>query len=198
MARIRYDQYLLSEEGLFVITNSDSESATDIIPQSLSNPPIKMKILNAKHIIKDNYEVSDFFPIYTKTTHDVKSKKDLSKLISGELPNWRLVGVNFCLDGCDLFYIKKHSSLHLSEVDHINLLCCHFEELQLEFIVDYKDDFSPQRYVAKMRQKRNTAMGFSVQLTEYYGNRKVRKIEFSEWESGSDLFDGHLCHITEY
>lgn len=207
MARIEYDVYLSNSDAMVVISNAYNDDAMDITPESLSNPPIKMRILDVKYdkdIASGKY--SDFFRADSEHRGNEIFTTNLPRLLNGEIPNWRLTGVNFAIEGMDLFIINTDTNLSLADPETVrngyeceNMICLGFDYLLLEFTVDYTDDSPSRRYIAELRYEGDSPIGeFKAKITEYIGKRKIRKIEFSEYKFETNSVHGHPCHITEY
>lgn len=178
MARIMYDRYLTDADCSVNITNADTEYLTTTVPESFINPPIKMRFLSTGG--------KSFEELCLDAVGDDEieiSREDTLRMVRGELPGWRLVGVQFTASGG---FFASGVSFFFVERD------C----LEVELEVDYADGLPPRHYVGKITHNRKD--GIKTEIIEFLGKRKVRKMRFSENEYGSNCIPGHVCHITEY
>lgn len=200
MARIRYDSYILDGDTLFTITNADTEFLMDVTSESFTNPPIKMRFLNTGYrsfeelclraIERDEIEIED---------------EDVLRMVNGELPGWRLVGAEFEPDnGFSAYYANEHPGTATAPSEKYNYhnvkgASFHFLAgggcLEVELEVDYADGFPARRYIGKVMDIDGE---YTTEVIEYFGKRKIRKMEFSEGDYGDERIPGRLCHITEY
>lgn len=167
MARIMYDRYLTDADCSVNITNADTEYLTTTVPESFINPPIKMRFLSTGG--------KSFEELCLDAVGDDEieiSREDTLRMVRGELPGWRLVGVQFTASGgFSAFYANEHPT-------------------------EAADGLPPRHYVGKITHNRKD--GIKTEIIEFFGKRKVRKMRFSENEYGSNCIPGHVCHITEY
>lgn len=195
MARIKYDRYLLDGSGLITITNSDADYFADISLASFVNPPIKLKFIN--------FNTTSFEQLCLRAVDRdeiVLSDDETIRIARGELSGWRLVGAEFSPEhGLSVFYVKEPSVLSPEAISKTDSVSFHFltgsGHLEVEIEVDYNDGLPVRRYIGELIDKNSEYSGI---VTEYFGKRKVKKIEFSENETGDDRIPGYLCHITEY
>lgn len=196
MARIRYNSYILDGDALFTITNADNDYFTDTTSESFTNPPIKMRFLNSRHSFKelclhaidrDEIEIED---------------EDVLRMVNGELPGWRLVGAEFEPDnGFSTYYANERPGTAVAPSEKYNYhnvegASFHFlAGVEVELEVDYADGFPARRYVGKVMDIDGK---YTTEVIEYFGKRKIRKMEFSEGDYGDKRIPGRLCHITEY
>lgn len=202
MARIRYDRYLLDEDQLVTITNADTDYLTKTVPESFTNPPIRMKF--------QNIDMISFETMCHNAINDdeiVIDDKDVLRMVRGELPGWRLVGAEFEPDnGFSAYYANENPMLQLISPDAIRQdyrsaegVSFHFLAgrgcLEVELEVDYADGLPIRRYVGNVTDNNGK---YVTEVTEYFGKRKIRKLEFAEGEYGDKNITGRLCHVTEY
>lgn len=198
MARIRYDCYLHDEYDFVTITNTDADIMEAITPESLINPPIRMKFLRTP---ESSFEQFCYycFEYHNENNPGFKmSPTDGAKMLHGELPGWRLVGMRFAPEyGFWGYYINEELAAHtnIDEQNNASIMVQFGDDIEVELEVDYADGLPIRRYICKVGDCSN---GFATEITEYLGKRKVRKLEYSENEPGEDGKNGWLCHITEY
>ena len=134
------------------------------------------------------------------------SREDTLRMVRGELPGWRLVGVQFTASGgFSAFYANEHPTEALARSEDkysyifasgVSFFFVERDCLEVELEVDYADGLPPRHYVGKITHNRKD--GIKTEIIEFLGKRKVRKMRFSENEYGSNCIPGHVCHITEY
>lgn len=199
MARIRYDQYLYDADYLYTITNADTEYLTNTVPESFTNPPIKLRFLNTGD--------KNFERLCLDAVNDDEitiPKEDVLRMVRGQLSGWRLVGAQFSpTGGFSAYYANERPTLPSHSNASYNYgaskgISFYFVErrcLEVELEVDYGDGLPTRHYVGNVTQGKK---GITCVVTEYWGKRKIRKVEFSEEEHSNTPICGHLCHITEY
>lgn len=201
MARIMYDRYLTDADCSVNITNADTEYLTTTVPESFINPPIKMRFLSTGG--------KSFEELCLDAVGDDEieiSREDTLRMVRGELPGWRLVGVQFTASGgFSAFYANEHPTEALARSEDkysyifasgVSFFFVERDCLEVELEVDYADGLPPRRYIGKVTD--NEEDGIKTEIIEFLGKRKVRKMRFSENEYGSNCIPGHVCHITEY
>lgn len=198
MARIKYDRYLLDGDDLVTITNTDSDTLEAITPESFTNPPIKMRLLR---IPESDYErlCYDCFEHHNENYPNFEvSLADGEQMLRGELPGWRLVGVKLAPElGLWGYYVNEQLAKqeYLNKREGAEVFVRFPDDIEVELEVDYVDGLPARHYICKVG---DCSSEFATEITEYLGKRKVRKLEYSEGESGGDDRKGWLCHITEY
>ncbi len=198
MARIKYDRYLLDGDDLVTITNTDSDTMEAITPESFTNPPIKMRLLR---IPESDYErlCYDCFEHHNENYPNFEvSLADGEQMLRGELPGWRLVGVKLAPElGLWGYYVNERLAKQedLNKREGAEVFVRFPDDIEVELEVDYVDGLPARHYICKVG---DCSSEFATEITEYLGKRKVRKLEYSEGESGGDDRKGWLCHITEY
>lgn len=198
MARIRYDCYLLDEYRLVTITNTDADNMEGITPESFTNPPVRMRFLRIPGLDFERF-CYDCFEHHNENNPGFEvSPLDGEKMLRGELPSWRLIGVKFAPElGLWGYYVNEQ----LAELEDLNVregaeVFVRFpDDIEVELEVDYADGLPARRYICKVG---DCSSEFATEITEYLGKRKVKKLEYSEGGSGEDARKGWLCHITEY
>lgn len=201
MARIMYDRYLTDADCSVNITNADTEYLATTVPESFINPPIKMRFLSTGG--------KSFEELCLDAVGDDEieiSHEDTLRMVRGELPGWRLVGVQFTASGgFSAFYANEHpiETLAPSEgkcsytfASGVSFFFVERDCLEVELEVDYDDGLPTRRYIGKVTY--DDEVGVSTVLIEFLGKRKIQKMQFSENEYGNERIPGHVCHITEY
>ncbi len=198
MARIRYDRYLFDKDDLATITNTDSDTMEEVITESFTNPPIKMRFLRIPGLDFEWF-CRDCFEHHNENNPDFEvSLADGEKMLRGELPGWRLVGVKFAPElGFWGYYVNEQLAKQedLNKRDGAEVFIRFPDDIEVELEVGYADGLPARHYICKVG---DCSSEFATEITEYLGKRKVRKLEYSESESGGDDRKGWLCHITEY
>lgn len=205
MARIRYDRCLKDVDELIVISNTDSERAVDVTSESFENPAIKFRILETTggEDLLAAFDVSD-----SSTSVAVYNElRDCApQLISGQLPGWRLVGINFSPTCLMMYYVNPRvtgeevcGDIRYDDAAVYCISCDDNWSIAMEFEVDYADGLPSRRYIAKMVYIGGPLENgqLHVVIDEYYGKRKIRRLEFTEGETAAPE-QLQLCHITEY
>ncbi len=200
MARMVYDRYLLDDENLVTISNADTDYLTDTVPASFINPPIKMRFLNTGDL--------NFEELCLSAVNDDENKisqEDVISMVRGELLGWRLVGAEFSRSGGFSAYYANENPFQTPTqkgkysyiaAEGISFFFIEYNCLEVELEVDYADGLPARRYIGQVTHDDKT--GVNTTIIEFLGKRKIRKIEFSEYESGDERIPGHLCYITEY
>lgn len=201
MARIMYDRYLTDADCSVDITNADTEYLTTTVPESFTNPPIKMRFLNTGE--------KSFEELCLDAVDDDEieiSCEDTLRMVRGELPGWRLVGTRFTASGgFSAYYANENPTRILppskSKCDYtakagVSFFFVERSFLEVELEVDYADGLPARHYIGKVSH--DDEVGVSIMVLEFLGKRKIRKMQFSEYEYGSERIPGHVCHITEY
>lgn len=201
MAVITYDRYLTDADCSVDITNADTEYLATTVPESFINPPIKMKFLNTGG--------KSFEQLCLDAVGDDEieiSREDTLRMVRGELPGWRLVGTQFTASGgFSAFYANEHPLKMLTPskgkcsytfVTGVSFFFVERDCLEVELEVDYADGLPARRYICKVTYDEEA--GIKTEIIEFFGKRKVQKMEFSEYEYGNERIPGHICHITEY
>ncbi len=208
MARIEYVVYSPDENELINITNADNDRAEEITQETLSNPPMKMRILDVKDSTYRQYSDANIFSVCTmdENCRPVEFEESLPHLVHSVLPGWRLIGANFSFNGCFLYYINEIPKSYSSEADIQNnyeqvcISCRSIEYLKMEFVVNYADDLPARRYEAEIayaNMEATSARTCKAIVTEYLGKRKICKTWFDESEEPNDV-SGYPCHIVKY
>lgn len=201
MARIMYDRYLTDIDCSIDITNADTEYLTSTVPESFINPPIKMNFLNTG---ETSFEE---LCLYAVNTDEIEiPREDTLRMVRGELPGWRLVGVQFTVSGgFSAFYANEHPSglpvpsegkYSYTFASGVSFFFVEDDCLEVELEVDYADGLPPRRYIGRVTYDEED--GVKTEIIEFLGKRKIRKMQFSENEYGNKWMPGHVCHITEY
>ena len=202
MARIQYDRYLQDVDELIVVTNTDSERAVDVVPESFENPTIKFRILDVTNS-EDPLAAFDISDTSTSETVYRELQGRVKELVNGQIPGWRLIGVEFSPMLLEMYYVNPRTTGEETcgdiKYDTATVYCIDCTDnwsITMELEVDYGDGLPSRRYIAKMKlddiPRDNT---LRIAIDEYYGRRKVRRLEFTE---GEETTQGQLCHITEY
>lgn len=198
MARIKYDRYLLDEDDLITITNTDSDTMEAITPESFTNLPIKMRLLRIPGSDFERF-CYDCFEHHNENYPDFEVlPADGARILRGELPGWRLVGVKFAPElGLWGYYVNEQLAKQkkLDKREGAEFFVRFPDDIEVELEVDYADGLPTRRYICKVG---DCSSEFATEITEYLGKRRVKKLEYSEDESGEDSRKGWLCHITEY
>lgn len=204
MAKITYGLYLDHAPHCYIISNADTQYAEDIVPDSFTNPPIKMTILEA-----DQDELGYMFDVNENPQNHPELVKNLTQALRGELPGWALTGVNVSADGLYLIYSTKHEPVMTDN----ELLCGDgvvftYGNFKLLFEADHADGMPVERYEVKhckvpRGKSKDTGhvadMVDAVYVTEYIGKRKHRYIELRKDEHSQPFIPGkQYCLITEY
>lgn len=202
MAKIIYERFLLLPDSIVTITNADTDYLTTTTPESFINPPIKMRFLNTGGI--------SFEELCQRAVDDDEfeiSHEDTLRMVRGELPGWRLVGIQFSVSGGLSAYYANENPPQTTPTG--NAHCYTFAKgmsfffveddcLEVELEVDYADGLPMRRYIGKVSHDETT--GLCTEIVEFLGKRKIQKLQFSETgckDEGKQL-PGCLCHITEY
>lgn len=197
MARIIYDCYLYNIDGLITITNANTDSYTEVIEESLTNPPLKIRF---PKISEDDLEklCRYWFEHHNENNpQSGVSPTDGARMLRGELLGWRLIGVDFTPElgawGC---CVNEQQALQaISENrDYEGIMVRFSDNIELELEIDYADGLPVRRYYCVIG---DSSSEFATEVTEYLGKRKVRKIEYDEGMDNKKN-DKWLCHITEY
>ena len=203
MARIRYDRYLKDIDELVVISNTDGERDVDVTAESFKNPAIKFRILDGTGLddpltafdIKNGSKSEE---IYSQL------RDNASELVAGQLPDWKLTGVCLSPTLLSMHYVRLNPEGEETcgniRYDTAIAHCISYADnwsITMELEVDYADGLPPRRYILKMNlvYPSPDCDRLHVVIDEYFGKRKVRRLEFTERE-GTEL--EQLCHITEY
>lgn len=212
MAKMTYGIYLDHAPHCYVISNADVEYAEDTVPESFTNPPIKMTILAT-----DSTDLQYVFSANDNTQNHPELIGNLMQALRGELPGWALTGVNIGADGLYLIYRTEHDPV----LDDDGNLCgdgqvCPYGYFKLVFEVDHADGMPVERYVVEHRKVpryilehrkapdpqaagRDMREEHIVCITEFIGTRKRRYIELRGDNHGQPFIPGkQYCLITEY
>lgn len=195
MARIKYDLYLQDVDELIVISNANQERSVDIFPESFENPALSFVSFETESVKYDfaHFEVSG--------TDEVRRELDgrVEDLLRGRIPEWRLIGLNLSPTGLSMYCVAARpngkNDCDGVKYDEAFLVFCPDEAPKLELVTNYDDGLPPRRHIVEMKYLDELANILYVVVTEYFGKRKVRRIEFTEGEGAKE---GQLCHITEY
>lgn len=203
MARIRYDRYLKDIDELVVISNTDSERDLDVTAESFKNPAIKFRILEGT----GPGEPFSAFSLSNGSTSEAvypQLRDNVSKLVAGQLPGWRLIGVCLSPTLLTMRYARLNPEGEdaCSDIryDSAVVHCISYADnwsITMELEVDYADGLPPRRYIIKMNlvYPSSDCDCLHVTIDEYFGKRKIRRLEFIEGE-GTEL--EQICRITEY
>ncbi len=193
MARIQYGCYLLGDAHCYVITNADLDYAEDVTDESFTNPPIKMTVETVDGSWEDVFDAQENFMNHSKL------QENLMAVLRGEMPEFRLTGVNINDMGVYLVY---YSTLPPEKFDDGTegssggqvIVCGDFTIL---FEVEYPDGSPSKQY--RVKSKRTGVSERQTQITEYVGGHKYRKLEFCDKHPGIPYVPGgQYCIITEY
>lgn len=199
-----YGIYLDHAPHCYIISNADTEYAEDTVPESFTNPPIKMTILETS-----DKNLSRVFDANENFQNHPELVDNLMQALRSELPGWALIGVNVNADGLYLIYRTEHKPV-LSDG---GVLCddgqvCLYGDYKLLFEVDHADGMPVERYEVehrKIQQENSEGMNctadmiHAVYITEYVGKRKRRFIELRQDNHGQPFVPGkQYCLITEY
>lgn len=198
MARIKYDRYLLDDKGIITITNADTDDFMKTVPDSFTNPPLKIKFPEEIEMRLEQF-CRDWFEYHNENYPDSEvSPADGARMLRGKLPGWRLVGANFAPElGLWGYCVNERMAMQtdVSGQNDEGVMVQFGDDIEVELEVDYADGLPIRRYVCKVG---DDSSGYTTEVTEYLGKRKVRKLEYSEDDGGVDSADGWLCHVTEY
>lgn len=203
MARIRYDRYLKDIDELVVISNTDGERDVDVTAESFKNPAIKFRILDGTGL-DDPLTAFDISNGSTSEAIYSQLRDNASELVAGQLPDWKLTGVCLSPTLLSMHYVRLNPEGEETcgniRYDTAIAHCISYADnwsITMELEVDYADGLPPRRYILKMNlvYPSPDCDRLHVVIDEYFGKRKVRRLEFTERE-GTEL--EQLCHITEY
>lgn len=191
MAKMTYGIFLEHMHHCYIISNAGTEFAEDTIPESFTNPPIKMTILET-----DCAELQYVFSASDNEQNHPELVNNLMQALRGELPGWALTGVNVAADGIYLVYRTEHEPV----LSGSGLLCgdgqvCLCGNCKLLFEVDYADGLPVERYKVEVYKVSETR---GVYITEFTGARKRRLLELRDDNHGQPEKYGRYCRITEY
>lgn len=195
MARIKYGCYLLEDANCYVITNADLDYAEDVTDESFTNPPIKMTVEE----IDMDWEHA--FDAEGNPMNHSKLCDNLIAVLRGEMPEFRLTGVNVDEDGVYLVY---YSTLPPEEyydgtTGYSGGQVCICGKFTILFEVTYLDGSPAKQY--RIESKATGKNHDKLRITEYVGGHKSRKLEFCDPPTGTPYpYNGNsvYCIITEY
>lgn len=194
MARIKYDRYLLGDGELITITNADTDGFMETVPESFTNPPLRITFLRL-HMSSLEESCRYYFEYHNENNPDFNvSPADGARMLRGELPGWRLVGLKFAPE-LGLWGYCANEQMSTDGQNDTGIMIRFADDIEVEVEVDYADGLPVRRYICKIG---DNSSGYATEITEYLGKRKVRKLGYSENEPGEDDINGWLCHITEY
>ncbi len=198
MARIEYGLYLNGENHCYVISNAGTRYAEDIVDETFTNRSIKMTVEAISHSWKYTFDASD------NPYNHPEIQDNLEAVLRGELPHWRLTGVNIDKDGVYLVYYttEPEAVLDNGEESRGGQVCV-FGDYTLLFEVEHTDGSPTERYrvketeVPKIGNPNRTTK--EIQITEYVGDHKRRELVIRGDEHGHSRHMGkQYCVITEY
>lgn len=193
MARIKYGCYLLEDLHCYVITNADLDYAEDVTDESFTNPPIKMTVE------KIDRDWESAFDAEENPMNHSKLQDNLMAVLRGELPEFRLTGVNVNESG---IYLVYYSTLPPEKFNDGTegysggqiLVCGNYTIL---FEVEYLDGSPAKQY--RVESKKIGICRHQTQITEYLGGHRQRKLEFCDKHPSIPYVPGgQYCIITEY
>lgn len=193
MARIKYGCYLFDDSSCYVISNADTDYAEDVVDETFTNPPIKMTV---EEIDRD-WERA--FDAKENPMNHPKLQDNLMAVLRGELPEFRLTGVN--VDGNSI-YLVYYSTLPPEKFyddteGYSGGQVLVYGDYTILFETKYLDGSPTKQYRVESKK---TDKGFSrIQVTEYIGGHKHRKLEFCDSDPRIPSLPGQqYCVITEY
>lgn len=211
MAKMTYGIFLEYTHHCYIISNAGTEFAEDTVPESFTNPPIKMSVLET-----DCTELRYMFSATDNAQNHPELVSNLMQALRGELPGWALTGVNVAADGVYLICRTEHEPVSLDD----DLLCGDGQVLvsgnyKLRFEIDHADGLPVEcyevehsevpQYVLEHRKApdpqatgRDTYGVSVVRITEFIGTRKRRSLELRDDNHGQPMEYGQYCRITEY
>ena len=193
MARIKYGCYLLEDAHCYVITNADLDYAEDVTDESFTNPPIKMTV----EAVDRDWESA--FDAEENPMNHSKLCDNLMAVLRGEMPEFRLTGVNVDETGIYLVYystLPPEKFYDGTEGYSGGQILVH-GNYTLLFEVAYLDGSPVKQY--SVESKKAEDGDNRIQVTEYVGGHKYRKLEFCDKHPGIPYAPGgQCCIITEY
>lgn len=198
MARIEYGLFLNKKNHCYVISNAGTKYAEDIVDETFTNPPIKMTVEAISHGWEYAFNASD------NPCNHPALEDNLSAVLRGEFPEWRLTGINVDRDGIYLVYYTTGSEAVLCNGDESRGgQVCVYGDCTLLFEVEHAGSYPTERY--RIKETKVPEIGHpnrttrEIQITEYVGNRKRRELVIRGDNHGHS---GHIgrqyCIITEY
>lgn len=198
MARIKYDRYLLDDENLITITNADTDDFLKMLPESFTNPPLKIKFPEEIEMRLEQF-CRDWFEYHNENYPDSEVlPTDGARMLLGELPGWRLIGARLAPElGLWGYCVNERMAMQAngSRQNDEGVMVQFSDNIEVELEVDYADGLPVRRYICKVG---DSASEYATEVTEYLGRRKVRKLEYSEDANNGNNRNHWLCHITEY
>lgn len=191
MARFKWDCFLLDESSCYTISNADLDYAEDVTDESFTNPPIKMTVEAAER-------GWDAFDGTENSMNHTLLQENLMAVLRGELPEFRLTGVNVASDGIYLVYEStlEPEGFIDGTTGYSGGQVLVYGDFTILFEVEHLDGSPTEQYRVEYRGKGENC---GTTVTEYVGGRKRRKLEFTEPGPGIPYQWGRqYCIITEY
>ena len=199
MARKKYGLYRNEENHCYVISNAGMKYAEDIANETFTNLPIKMVVKSFSHSWEYTFNASD------NPCNHPEIQDNLIKILRGELPEWRLTGVNVSKYGIYLVYYTTGSKVISDDGSetYSGGQICVYGDCTLLFEVAHSDSPLPKQYRVKVLKVPGvmdpSTKVTKVQITEYIGKRRCRTLEIREDNHGKPYIAGQqYCVITEY
>lgn len=193
MARIKYGCYLLEDAHCYVITNADLDYAEDVTDESFTNPPIKMTV----EAVGRNWERA--FDAEENPMNHSKLQENLMAVLRGEMPEFRLTGVNINDTGMYLVYCSTLPPEQFNDgtEGYSGGQVIVDGDFTILFEVEYLDGSPAKQY--RVESKKTGVCQRQTQVTEYIGGHKCRKLAFCGKPPGIPYVpSGQYCIITEY
>lgn len=193
MARIKYGCYLFEDSSCYVISNADTDYAEDVVDETFTNPPIKMTV---EEIDRD-WERA--FDAKENSMNHSKLQENIMAILRGELPEFRLTGVNIDEDGIYLVYYSTlpPEKFYDGTEGYSGGQVLVYGNFTILFEVEYLDGSPAKQY--RVESKKTGVCRRQTQITEYVGGHKYRKLEFCDKHPGIPYVPGgQYCITTEY
>lgn len=211
MAKMTYGVFLEHMHHCYIISNAGLDFAEDTVPESFTNPPIKMTVLRT-----DSEDLRYAFSATDNDWNHPELVDNLERALRGELPGWVLTGVNVAADGIYLIYRTEHEPF-VAEDGFLrgDGQVIPLGDYKLLFEIDRADGLPVERYEVEYRHVpeyvlehreapdpraagRDTYEVDVTRITEFIGTRKRRLLELRGDNHGQSEEHGRHCRITEY
>lgn len=193
MARIKYGCYLLEEAHCYVISNADLDYAEDVTDESFTNPPIKMTVEAVDGDLERAFDADE-----NPMNHSMLQENFMA-VLRGEMPEFRLTGVNIGDTGMYLVYYSTlpPEKFYDDTEGYSGGQVIVSGDFTILFEVECLDGSPSKQY--RVESKKTGVCSRQTQITEYIGGHKYRKLEFCDEHPGIPYVSGaQYCIITEY